>query len=202
MKKLLFFCTFLLLAFSMQAQDSDLLNRIKATNSAKTSFESDLHNVFMKKGKTTEQDGKLYFIRPYQFAAVFTTGKHMIVNETKIKMNIGLFHGTFKNKKGGMMNSLGNIFLYGFQGRIQDLADENDYSLTTKTENGYYVVTGTNNKKKLLGIGYKQVIFRYHTDSLLLKEIELTDFSGTTDIYTISNISYDVKVDESIFKVD
>ena len=46
----------------------------------------------------------------------------MIVNEKKIKMDIGIFHGTFRLRDGGRMQSLTNIFLYGFQGRIQDLA--------------------------------------------------------------------------------
>lgn len=200
MKKLLILTTFLLLAFSLQAQDVALLNRIKEVNSAKSSFDSDLNNVFVKKGKRNEQEGKLYFVKPHCFTAQFTTGKYMIVNEKQIKMNIGLFHGTFKIKDGGMMQSLANIFLYGFQGRIQDLANENDYSLTTKTENGFHIITGTNNKKNLLGIGYKQVVFKYFTDSLLLKEIVLFDFNGNMDVYTISNVIYDVEVDPSMFE--
>lgn len=199
MKKILFLTAFLLLGFSMQAQDNALLNRIKEANSAKSSFDADLSNVFVKKGKQTAQEGKLYFVKPHCFTAQFTTGKYMIVNEKQIKMNIGLFHGTFKIKDGGMMQSLANIFLYGFQGRTQDLADENDYSLTTKTENGFHVITGTTNKKKLLGIGYKQVVFKYHTDSLLLKEIVLFDYSGNMDVYTISNVKYDVEVDPNLF---
>ena len=97
------------------------------------------------------------------------------------------------------MQSLSNIFLYAFQGRIQQLADENGYSLTTKTENGYHIVTGTIIKKKLIGIGYKQVIFKYHTDSLLLKEIVLCDYSGNVDVYSINNVKYDVKVDPKTF---
>ena len=200
MRKVLFLLTVLLFSMQMQAQDVTLLNRIKTVNGKVKSFEADLSNTLVKSKKTTTQNGKLYFVRPYEFAAQFTTGKYMIVNEKKIKMNIGLFDGTFKLRDGGIMQSLSNIFLYGFQGRLQELADENNYNLTTKTENGYYVVTGTINKKKLIGVGYKQVIFKYHTDSLLLKEIVMYDYKGNKDMYTISNVKYDLPVDKKTFQ--
>ena len=177
----------------------ELLNSIKATNGKIKSFSADLTNTIIKPKKTNTQVGDLYFVKPYQFAALFTNGKYMVVNEKKINIEIGLFSGVYRLREGGMMQSLSNIFLYGFQGRLQDLADENGYSLSTKTEGGYHIVTGTIKKKKLIGIGYKTVVFKYHVDSLLLKEIVLYDYSGNEDTYTISNVKYDVKVDPKTF---
>ena len=200
MKKAILFISFFLTVAMAQAQDVNLLNRIKTVNSKVKSFESDLSNTLVKQKKTTQQSGKLYFAKPYEFAALFNTGKFMIVNDKKLNMNIGLFHGIFKLKDGGMMQSLSNIFLYGFQGRIQDLADENDYSLSTKTENGYQVVTGTINKKKLVGVGYKTVVFKYRADNLLLKEIVLIDYNGNQDTYSMSNVKYDVALDKKLFQ--
>ena len=200
MKNYLIFIAALLLSFSIQAQDITLLNRVKSTNGAIKSFDADLNNTLVKPKKTTSQSGKLYFVKPNEFAALFTTGKCMVVNQTKIKMNIGLFHGTFKLKDGGTMQSLSRIFLYGFQGRIEDLANENDYSVTTKTEGGLYHITATDNKKHVIGIGYKTIIFKYHTDSLLLKEIVLYDYSGNKDTYTVSNVKYNVPVDSKTFQ--
>ena len=199
MKKALILFTTILFALQLQAQDVALLNQIKAVNGRITSFEADLSNTMVKPSKTTSQQGKLYFVAPNEFAALFSEDSYMIVNEKKIKMDIGLFHGTFRLRDGGMMQSLSNIFLYGFQGRIQDLADENGYSLTTQTEGDYHIVTGTIKKKKLIGIGYKKVVFKYHTDSLLLKEIVLYDYSDNEDTYSISNVKYDVKVDPKTF---
>ena len=200
MKKVLFLIAALFCAMQIQAQDISLLDRIKTVNGKNKTFEADLNNTMVKPKKTTSQDGKLYFSSPYEFAALFSEDSYMIVNEAKIKMDIGMFHGTFKLKEGGMMRSLSNIFLYGFQGRIQELADENDYSLSTKTENGYHVITGTYNKKKLIGIGYKQVVFKYHTSSLLLKEIVLLDYNGNMDRYTILNVKYNVPIDKKTFQ--
>ena len=154
----------------------------------------------VKPKKTTKQNGKLYFVTPYEFSATFNTGNYMIVNEKKIKMDIGMFHGTFKLKDGGMMQGLSRIFLYGFQGRIQDLANENGYTISTITEGVYHVVTGTAKKKPLFGVGYKTVVFKYHTDSLLLKEIVLYDYNGNKDTYVISNVKYDVTIDKKTFQ--
>ena len=199
MKKNIALLAVLFLAFQLQAQDINLLNSIKATNGKIKSFEADLSNTLVKPKKTTSQEGKLYFVAPKEFAALFVTDKFMVVNEKKINMDIGLFNGVFRLKDGGMMQSLSNIFLYGFQGRIQDLAEENGYNLSTKTEGDFHIVTGTIKKKKLIGIGYEQVVFKYFKDSLLLKEIVLYDYSGNEDIYTISNVKYDVNVDPNTF---
>ena len=200
MKKVLFLITTILIAMQLQAQDVSLLNRIKATNSKVKSFEADLSNTLVKPKKTTSQKGKLYFVSPKEFAALFSEDSYMIVNQSKIKMDMGLFHGTFKLKDGGMMQSLSNIFLYGFQGRIQDLANENGYTVSTNTEDGYHIITGTAKKKPLFGVGYKTVVFKYLTDSLLLKEIVLYDYNGNKDTYVISNVKYDVAIDKKTFQ--
>ena len=200
MKKTIILLTAILFAMQMQAQDATLLNRIKEVNGKVKSFESDLANTMVKPKKTTSQNGKLYFAKPNEFSAKFTTGNYMIVNAQKIKMDIGMFHGTFKLKDGGMMQGLSRIFLYGFQGRIQDLANENGYTISTKTEGEYHIVTGTAKKKPLFGVGYKMVVFKYHTDNLLLKEIVLYDYSGNKDSYVISNVKYDIPVDKKTFQ--
>lgn len=200
MKKTIILLTAILFALQMQAQDATLLNRIREVNGKVKSFESDLANTMVKPKKTTAQNGKLYFVSPNEFSAKFTTGNYMIVNAQKIKIDIGMFHGTFRLKEGGMMQGLSHIFLYGFQGRIQELANENGYTLSTKTEGEYHIVTGTAKKKPLFGVGYKMVVFKYHTDNLLLKEIVLYDYSGNKDSYVISNVKYDVAIDKKTFQ--
>ena len=200
MKKVLILLSAVLFAMQMQAQDVTLLNRIREANGKVKSFESDLANTMVKPKKPTEQNGKLYFVTPYEFSASFNTGNYMIVNEKKIKMDIGMFHGTFKLKDGGMMQGLSRIFLYGFQGRIQDLANENGYTISTNTEGVYHVVTGTAKKKPIFGVGYKTVVFKYNTDNLLLKEIVLYDYNGNKDTYVISNVKYDVAIDKKTFQ--
>ena len=201
MKKTLILLSFILIASLMQAQNADLLQRIKAAGDKVKSFETYLvNNTENKSGKVRTEIGQLYFVSPNEFAALFDSGHHMIVNERQIKINIGLFHGTFKLKDGGTMRSLSNIFLYGFQGKCQDLADENNYSIDVKT-NKYHTVTFTNNRRSLLSIGYQQVIFNFQKSDLLIKEIILIDTRGTRDTYTISNTKYNIGVSKDTFKI-
>ena len=100
MKKVLILLSAILFAMQMQAQDVTLLNRIREANGKVKSFESDLANTMVKPKKTTKQNGKLYFVTPYEFSAQFNTGNYMIENKKKIKMDIGMFHGTFKQAEG------------------------------------------------------------------------------------------------------
>jgi outer membrane lipoprotein-sorting protein len=192
---------FLLITLGLQAQDHVLLERIRQVNSAATSFESDLQNSLIKPNKNYVQYGKLHFVKPDKFSAVFTTGRYMIANPDHLKMDIGAFHGRFKlRKSGGMMRSLCNIFLYGFQGRCQDLADENDYSIEIQEEDQCYKIVLTNNNRVILGLGFKQVILKYRMDSLKLKEIILVEKPDSWDSYSISNVKYNVKVDPKKFE--
>lgn len=199
MKKLFFVIALFLLSLGAQAQDNTLLQQILEVNSAATSFESDLSNTMHKKGQSTTQDGKLYFVKPDKFAALFYNGRYMVVNVDRLRMDIGMFHGSFKLKKNGMMRSLSNIFLYGFQGRCKDLADENDYDMELKEAGAYQQVTFTNKKHNLLGIGYKQVIFKFEKETLKLREIILIDNRDTEDSYSISDVQYNVKIDNKKF---
>ena len=200
MKKLLISLAFILLAFQANAQDTDILQQIRTAGKNLKSFESSLTNTKQKKsGKVETQVGQLYFISPNEFAALFETGRYMIANEKQIKMDIGMFRGTFKVKEGGNMTAMSHIFLYGFQGKCQDLSRESDYSLEVKEGNDYTIVL-TNNKKSALGLDYYQIILKYKKDNLLIKEITLIDTRGTRNTYTISNMKCNVGVSKHIFK--
>lgn len=200
MKKLLITLTFILFTTQIHAQGNDVLSRIKAAGNSVKTFEADVSNIKQKAGKTYSQDGTLHFVAPNEMAAVFSTGKHFIVNEKKMKVDIGQFHGTYRLREGGIPRSLSNIFLYAFQGRCQDLADENDYTLKVKSSEPYHVITFISKKKRILGIGYKKVVFKFNNKDLRIKEISLTDYKDTVDTYSITNINYNVQVDKSHFQ--
>ena len=194
MRKITVILVMMLIAFSAHAQVHPAIQRIRQTNGAISSFDADLANTQQKPNKKTEQKGKLYFVASNQFAAMFDNGKYMIVNENRLKINIGMFHGKFKLREGGMMRSLSNIFLYGFQGRCEDLAKEENYALKVNDTGKLYQVVCTAKKKPLFGIGYQTVIFNYEKDGFLLREIVLMDSDDNIDTYAISNVKYNVAV--------
>ena len=200
MKKAFIVITAFLLSMHLYGQDIAMLSRIKAANGTIKTFEADLYETMVKPKTTINREGKLYFVSPKEFAALFSDGSCMIGNKEKIKMDIGRLHGTFKLKDGGMMRSISNIFLYAFQGRVEDLFNENGYNFTTKTEDSLHIITGTIIRKNFFGLGYKKVVVKYQTSDLLFKEIVLYDYSGNEDTYTLSNVKYDVEIDENTFQ--
>ena len=203
MKKILLMivlsCVF---SLGLTAQDDAMLKKIREANATVQTFETDLHNIQEKSDKKTEQEGKLYFTCPDQFAALFNNGKHMIVNVDRLKINIGLFNGNFRLRSSGMMRSLSNIFLYGFQGRCQELANENNYAIKVLEIGPYQQVYCTNKKKSILGIGYKNVIFNYDKNSLMLRQIILIDSNNTVDTYSIYNTVYNLPVDQKVYEIE
>ena len=187
-------------ALSAVAQPSNILERIKTTNSSVKSLETDVHEKYVKNDRVSTQDGKLYYLPDNNFAAYFEAGDHIVIDENRLKIDLGILHGKFK-RSNGAMNTLCKVFLYGFQGRCQDLANESNYSIKTETVAKDYKVTFTTRKKRLIGMGFKQVIFVYGQHNLLLKEITLVSYNGSIDTYTISNMNYNVAINNSKFKM-
>jgi len=199
MKKLLLISILFLFSFTAQAQDN-MLAKIRQANASIKSIEAPLKNTLVKHGKTTVQEGTLYFVYPNKFAANFTSGEYIIVNETHMKVDKGVFHSKFKLREGGMMQSLANIFLYGFQGRCEEVAEQNNFSITVSEKGSYQEVYCVNKKKSLFGLGYKTVIYNYDKETLKLKEIILIDNKGVHDTYTTKELKYNGKVDDEHFK--
>ena len=200
MKKVIVLLTTILCVLQMQAQNLPLLDSIKSANANVITLEADIHNHTKKTDKTIEKDGAFYYSFSDKFSAVFENDSYMIVNGDHIKVDIGMFHGTFRMWN-GPIRSLTRAFLYALQGRCQDLAEENNFSLRMESDNNYHQVIFTTKKKILIGIGLKQAIFRYDINSLLLKEIVLIDYKGSIDTYTLENEKYNAKIKESIFDI-
>lgn len=200
MKKTIVLLTTILFVLQMQAQNLPLLDSIKSANAKVMTLEADIHNHTKKTDKTIEKDGAFYYSFSDKFSAVFENDSYMIVNGDHIKVDIGMFHGTFRMWN-GPIRSLTRAFLYALQGRCQDLAEENNFSLRMESDNNYHQVIFTTKKKILIGIGLKQAIFRYDINSLLLKEIVLIDYKGSIDTYTLGNEKYNAKIKEGIFDI-
>ena len=200
MKKLLVLFSTILFVIQMHAQDSALLDNIKSANAKVMTLEANVHNHTKKTDKTIEKDGVFQYSFSDKFSAIFENDSYMIVNGNRIKVDIGMFHGSFRMWN-GPIRSLTRAFLYALQGRCQDLADENNFSLQTESDERFHTVYFTTKKKILIGIGLKQAIFRFDCKSLLLKEIVLIDYKNSIDTYTLENEKYNTEIEESIFDI-
>ena len=200
MKKLIIIITFLL-SVQLQAQDTILLQRIKEANLEVKAFQSNISRHLVASDETTDRNGKIYFVAPDKLYTEFDNGTYLIINGNYIKLDIGYFHGKFKLRKKGLMRSFANLFLYAFQGRCEDLAEENNYFIETSSDENYHIVTLTTKKKSFLGLGYKTAVFHFGHDDLLIKELILTDYSETHDTYHLTAPVINGQVDESKFKL-
>lgn len=200
MKKVLVIITTVFLALQMQAQDFILLDSIKNANAKVMTLQANVHNHNEKTNKTTDKDGVIHYGFPDKFSAVFENDSYMVFSGSRIKVDIGIFHGSFRMWN-GPIRSLTRAFLYALQGRCQDLADENNFSLRMESDNRFHHVYFTTKKKILIGIGLKQAIFRYDIHSLLIKEIVLIDYKSSIDTYTLENEKYNVEIKESTFDI-
>ena len=200
MKKVFVLFTTILFAMQMQAQDLHLLDSIKSVNSKVTTLEANVHNHTKKTDKIIEKDGVMHYSNPDKFSAVFENDSYMVFNGNHIKVDIGIFHGSFRMWN-GPIRSLTRAFLYALQGRCADLAEENNFSLRIESDNSFHHVIFTTKKKILIGIGLKQAIFRYDIHTLLLKEIVLIDNKSSIDTYTLENEKRNAEIEESIFDI-
>jgi len=198
MKKLLIIVTFLL-SVQLQAQDTILLQRIKEANLEVKAFQSNISRHLVTSDGTTDRSGKIYFVAPDKLYTEFDNGTYLIINGNHIKLDIGYFHGKFKLRKKGLMRSFANLFLYAFQGRCEDLAEENNYFIETKSDENFHIVTLTTKKKSFLGLGYKTAVFHFGHDDMLIKELILTDYKDTQDTYHLTAPIINEQVDESKF---
>ena len=200
MKNTLILLVLTLCTLQMHAQDTELLNLIREEGKNVSTIEADLHHVKVKDGKTTTQDGTLHYVAPNDMAAIFTTGQYLLANEKKIKVDIGMFHGTFRLHDGGIPQALTNVFLYAFQGRFEELGTENNFNLSVTPGEDFHTLTFTAKKKPFLGIGYKTAVFKVNAKDLRVKEIKTTDFNDTEETYSLHNEKYNVEVDMERFQ--
>ena len=200
MKKLLIIVTFLL-SVQLQAQDTLLLQRIKMANMEVHTFQSQITRHLVTSEDVTDRNGEIHFMTPDKLYAEFDNGTYLTISENRIKLDIGFFHGTFRLRKKGLMRSFANLFLYAFQGRCQDLAEENNYFIETQSDEHFNIVTLTTKKKSFLGLGYKKAVFHFGLDDLLIKELILTDYSDTQDTYRLIAPVINGEVDKNKFNL-
>ena len=208
-----FFCSFgrmkntlilLIVTFfglQMNGQDLSVLDSIQAKGSTIQSISSHITQNVVKSGNTEIVEGTLNYVSPDKMAAHFDNGDYFIINENRMKVDIGMFHGRFKLSRNKFMRSMSQIYLYAFQGRCQELAEVNNYDLQLNAEDKFYIVQFTSKKKNFLGLGYKQILFYYEQNSLIINQIVLIDYNDIIETFTISEPQFDMSITENYFEL-
>jgi len=196
---ILFIATFF--ALQMHGQDLSILNSIQAKGSTIHSIKSHITQHVVRSGNTEIVEGTLDYVSPNKIAAHFNNGDYFIINGSHMKIDIGMFHGKFKLSRNRFMRSMSQIYLYAFQGRCQELAEENNYDLQFKAADKFYIVQFNSKKKSFLGHGYKQISFYYEQNSFIIKQIVLVDYNDIIETFSISEPQFNVSIKENKFEL-
>lgn len=89
----------------------------------------------------------------------------------------------FDLTKNMMMKALSRALTYSFEGRLKDLAKEQNTNLLASKEGNEYVVTLGATKKAARG--YNRIIIRYDAKSCRIKSMIMDEFNGTSTSYSL-----------------
>ena len=202
MKQHFLLITILLLSLGIRAQDNQaIFQMIEQAGSTITSMECDLVNTCVKSGQTRTKQGKLYYQANDKIGAYFDCGDYAIFNGNKVKIDIGIFHGTFRTNRENLFSSLSNMLFCAIQGKCKPVADKSEYDYTLEAKGDTYRVNFNSRKQNSRGIGYRKVVFVYGKDDYRLRSLITTDFKGTTNTFSFSKLKYGCKIDSSKFKL-
>lgn len=199
MKKTLIILIITLISRLVLGQVDNILDSIKDKGCAIISLESHVTKHLVRTNSTQIDEGIIYYLNPDKIASYFNEGNYMIVNDNRMKINFGIFHGKFKLSRNKMIRSISHIYLFAVQGRCRELAEEGNFDMQVNVNQDFYTVQFTTKKKHFLGLGYHQISFFYNQIDFRIKRIELIDNSNTTEIFTLTDPLFDTSIDENKF---
>lgn len=200
--KKLFLVIILCCSVDAFADDTAILNKIEqAGTAAKTLSTTFRHmKVVAATGTKTHLDGTLYFVAPDKMAQHYNqAGEALIINGKNFYMLRNGKKLQFDTDKNLPMRSLRNTLLYCLQGKVRTLANENDADLTVAEDAKGYTVTLTARKKAARG--YKTIVLRYSKQTHLLNTMEMNEFLGNSNIYTMADYKVNGQVDAAKFNI-
>lgn len=200
--KKLFLVIILCCSVDAFADDTAILNKIEQAGTAAKTLSTTFRQmkVVAATGSKTHLDGTLYFVAPDKMAQHYNqAGEALIINGKNFYMLRNGKKMQFDTDKNLPMRSLRNTLLYCLQGKVRTLANENDADLTVSEDAKGYTVTLTARKKAARG--YKTIVLRYSKSTHLLNTMEMNEFLGNSNIYTMADYKVNGQVDAAKFNI-
>lgn len=203
MKRIVLALSLLLCSTALMAQDKAMLQDIKTANASNPNIEAHFaqtkHNTI--NGKKTLSEGTLYIANSDKMAMHYNEPSTdlLVINGTQFYMKQGKRSKLYNTTKNKAMASLSNTLLSCVRGDIENLAADNDATISTqKTANGYEV-TLTSNKKQ--SRGYAKIILVYDLNTRILVRMQMDEYNGMSNIYEMSNIKKGGSIASSYFEI-
>lgn len=209
MKRLaLAFVAFMSVAFSVNAaeiseQTKSVLAEIEKANEGITTISGPVTEIkTMPNGKQFEANGNFYFSAPNLLAIRYTNpeGDYLVVNTESVaqKRKTGKSF-KFSIDKNERMQLLSGTLLWCISGKLLDLAEAHNATVTSSESNGQIVLVFTADAKAAKD--FKKIELAYDKATLKIKSMAMTDKSNIVTKYTMDKPQYGASVDASVFVI-
>ena len=190
----------ILLSLSAQAQDAALAH-IAEVNAKAGDIEArfEQKKVIGASGRVVKSSGTLYFSDKSFLAMVYDdpSGDLLIINGNSLKMIRGGKTAIYDTSKNTRMRSLKTILLNCIGGTPAVAAKETDTTFRLTEINDGYVVTLEAAEGQTMG--YSLITLAYRRSDGMLVQMKMTEATGITTTYVISDITTGASVDSSVY---
>ncbi len=152
-------------------------------------------------GKQIHYEGHLCFSSPDRMSMVYTVPDTdiFLINGTTIYMVRDGRKGLYDTTKNPLMQSLGNTLCSCVLGKLTALAADNDADIEASEIPGGYRVTLTARTKGTKG--YSRIVAEYDAKTTVLTLLELTEFSGISNLYEMSSIKRNTLINNEVYNI-
>lgn len=200
MKKLALMLVLAFASLSLFAQDAALA-KIAAGNAkaggVQASFEQS--KVIGASGRVIKSSGVLYFSDKSSLAMVYNqpAGDLLVISGDSVKMTRGGKASVYDASKNARMKGLKSILLNCIGGTPDIAAKDNGTTLKLNELSDGYVVTLEAPEGQTMG--YSLITLTYRKSDCMLIRMKMTEATGISTTYNISDIKTGTTIDSSVF---
>ena len=201
MRKILLLLVALFASFSLFAQQDAALAKIAAANAkagnVQASFEQS--KVIAASGRVIKSDGVLYFCEKASLAMVYNQpdGDLLVISGNSVKMTRSGKTSIYDTSRNARMRGLKSILLNCIGGTPNVAAEDNGTTLKVNELSDGYVVTLEAPEGQTMG--YSLITLTYRKSDCMLIRMKMTEASGISTTYSISDIHTSASFDSAVF---
>lgn len=190
----------LLTSNTLCADNAAALDKIESANAA---YSSQTCSFTQQKttvtGAKNDANGTLYYVSPDKLSQHYVQPATdlLVINGANFYMARNDKKMLFDTSKNQMMRNLSNTLLYCIQGKIRQLATENDANVDVSESADNYIVTLTARKKAARG--YKTIVLHYAKKTCLLTTMRMDEMNGASTLYQLTDTQVNSTIDASKF---
>ena len=189
MKRILLTLATIAAGLSLSAQTgSDLLKKIADAPLRSETVISKFSEVrtpspMMANAKTVTLTGDLTYKNTTFLSMIYDNGEMFAINGNSMVINRDGHNQVFDTSKNLMMQGLSHALIYTFEGKLSDLAQEQNADIKAEKKGNEIVVTLTARQKSARG--YSTIVVSYDAKTYAIRSMRMDEFTGASSYYTM-----------------